>query len=129
MLASAMKDQIKTLTNGLTSKGSEPFGTQALSPKEALIFWLGDGTPQHPGHFGDEFGQQILNGMTPLQRAHLEAWLAHYSARMAPPQVPPTPAPMPQPSAPMLPGVENVLTGALSVERRQQGFPAGSEVS
>ena len=132
MLAAAMKDHINTLAEGVTPKGTEPFGTTEQSPKEALLFWLGDGTPQHPGHRYDDVGMSIIANWTPLQIAQLDSWLTQHSSRMAPPALhmpAPPPQAQPQPNqAPLIPGAEGVLTRALGIERRSQGFPAGSEV-
>ncbi len=104
-----------------------------MTPKEALLFWLGDGTREHPGHRYDEYGQQVLANMTPLQIAHLDAWLAAHSSRMPAPQgmAPAAPAPGQPAGAPMplLPGVAGVFTRALGSERRIEGAPIGSEVA
>ena len=129
MLAASIKSSIDALANGLTPKGSTPFGTEKLSPKDALLFWLGDGTQKHPGHRYDDIGAQVLANYTPLQIAHLDAWLASYSARMphpaqaAPTMPTPTPSQVPGQGQPahLLPGVAGVLTRALSLERHAEG--------
>lgn len=112
MLATAAKKRMDALAYGITPKGSRPPFTRRYSPAETLTWWL--------QHRYDPLGMALVQNMTPMQVAQLDAWLTQASAH---------PSVEGRNGVPTLPGVQGVLTRALGQERRIQGPPVGPEVS
>lgn len=119
MLASAIKKRVSALEYAVKPPGGRPPFTRKQTAAETLAWWR--------AHRFDELGLAILQHMTPVQIAELDAWL---SAAANHPATRPAAAPgTPTLTRPLQPGGPSILTRAMGQETRMQGPPVGSEVA